>query len=112
MYDTYKKAEADFFLQRNSPTTPSQSQTQTRENKARIKMPSHIASPLAVSPSRERLQLITSQDFASLTKTLSSKDLQSSPTPSYDYSPREWDVPAPPPPSPVSFRHEKPSSRR
>lgn len=75
-------------------------------------MPSHIASPLAVSPSRERLQLITSQDFASLTKTLSSKDLQSSPTPSYDYSPREWDVPAPPPPSPVSFRHEKPNPRR
>ncbi|KAG6359106.1 hypothetical protein INS49_012626 [Diaporthe citri] len=63
-------------------------------------MPNHIASPLAVSPSRERLQLITSQDFASLTKTLSSKD------------PPVWDVPAPPPPSPVSFRHEKPSSRR
>lgn len=109
-------AAADLSSQRNLFALHhhlSQTLFRRKQNKKpTTKMPSHIASPLAVSPSRERLQLITSQDFASLTKTLSSKDLQSSPTPSYDYSPREWDVPAPPPPSPVSFRHEKPSSRR
>lgn len=76
-------------------------------------MPSHsVMTPLPITPARGRLQLLTSQDFASLKATLSSKDLQSSPTPIYDVSPREWDVPAPPPPSPVSFRHEKMPGRR
>ncbi|KUI74365.1 hypothetical protein VM1G_09879 [Cytospora mali] len=76
-------------------------------------MPNHqVATPLPIAPARGRLQLLTSQDFASLDATLSSKDLQSSPSPNYDISPREWDVPAPPPPSPVSFRHEMMHVRR
>lgn len=76
-------------------------------------MPNHqVAMPLPITPARSRLQILTSQDFASLDATLSSKGMQSSPSPIYDVSPREWDVPAPPPPSPVSFRHEKMPGRR
>lgn len=76
-------------------------------------MPHHqMATPLPVMPTRGRLQLLTNQDIANLDATLSSKDLQSSPSPIYDVSPREWDVPAPPPPSPVSFRHEMLPGRR
>lgn len=70
--------------------------------------------PLPISPARGKLQVLTSQDFASLNETLSLQSAQASPTPIHEISADDYDylIPAPPPPSPVSFRHEKPSSRR
>lgn len=75
-------------------------------------MPSQLATPLPISPARGKLQLLTSQDFASLHATLTSKSVQTSPTPIHEVSVDDYYIPAPPPPSPVSFRHEKLAGRR
>lgn len=74
-------------------------------------MPSQLASPLPISSVRNKLQLLTSQDFASLNRTLSSKSIQT-PTPVHEVSVDDYFIPAPPPPSPVSFRHDKFAGRR
>lgn len=70
-------------------------------------MPSQLASPIPTSTSRSKLQLLTSQNFASLNRTLSAQSTQSSPTPIHEVSMDDYYVPAAPPPSPVSFRVEK-----
>lgn len=75
-------------------------------------MSSQLATPLPISAARGKLQLLTSQDFASLHATLSSKGVQTSPKPIHQVSVDDYFIPAPPPPSPVSFRHEKLPSRR
>lgn len=75
-------------------------------------MSSQLATPLPITPGRGKLQLLTLQDFASLNATLSSKGVLSSPTPVHDISEHDYTIPAPPPPSPVSFRHDKLGGRR
>ncbi|KAJ4422484.1 hypothetical protein N0V82_002818 [Gnomoniopsis sp. IMI 355080] len=75
-------------------------------------MPSQVATPLPASSIRGKLQLLTSQDFASLNRTLVSKSNQTSPTPIHQVSVDDYFIPAPPPPSPVSFRHDKFTGRR
>ena len=67
-------------------------------------MPTQIASPVPVAPSRRSLSILTSQDlFASLNATLASKPsyLQ---TPIHSIREHDYTAPPPPPPSPVSFR--------
>ena len=67
-------------------------------------MPTQIASPIPVAPSRRSLSILTSQDlFASLNATLASKPsyLQ---TPIHSIREHDYTAPPPPPPSPVSFR--------
>ncbi|KAH8881578.1 hypothetical protein GQ53DRAFT_473112 [Thozetella sp. PMI_491] len=67
-------------------------------------MPSQIASPVPLAPSRRNLNLVTSQDlFASLNATLASKSDQLV-TPMHTIREHEYTAPPPPPPSPVSFR--------
>ncbi|KAK0635589.1 hypothetical protein B0T17DRAFT_587051 [Bombardia bombarda] len=79
-------------------------------------MPSQIASPIPISASNRRnLGLVTSQDlFASLNATLSSKTGhgQHFVTPIHTIQENDYSVPAPPPPSPVSFRDHWPASLR
>ncbi|KEY69966.1 hypothetical protein S7711_03984 [Stachybotrys chartarum IBT 7711] len=71
-------------------------------------MPSaQIASPLAVDPSQHGLRLITGQDFYnSLNATLASKQHERPTTPVRHIQENDYAVPAPPPPSPVSFRND------
>ncbi|KHN96388.1 uncharacterized protein MAM_05677 [Metarhizium album ARSEF 1941] len=67
----------------------------------------HIASPVAMSSQRNNLRLFTSQDlYSSLTANLSYKDNRPS-TPVRRIQENDYTVPAPPPPSPVSFRADK-----
>ncbi|KAM4066091.1 hypothetical protein HRG_000243 [Hirsutella rhossiliensis] len=69
-------------------------------------MPSpQVASPLALSTSpRNNLRLMTSHDlYNSLNATLTSGDNRPS-TPVRRIQEDDYTVPAPPPPSPVSFR--------
>jgi len=78
-------------------------------------MPSQVAAPVPLTPPRGNLRLITSQElFASLNATLAtSKDRVI--TPVHCIQEQDYQVPAPPPPSPVSFRkdqwHTTPSRR-
>ncbi|KAK8095919.1 uncharacterized protein PG998_002547 [Apiospora kogelbergensis] len=66
-------------------------------------MPSQIAAPVPVTPQRKSIRLVTSDElFASLNATLASSDNKPA-TPVRTIKERDWDVPAPPPPSPVSF---------
>ncbi|KAK0728549.1 hypothetical protein B0T26DRAFT_638927 [Lasiosphaeria miniovina] len=76
-------------------------------------MPStQVASPIPVPAPRESLAIITSQDlFASLNATLASKSGQLV-TPIHAIQEDDYSVPAPPPPSPVSFRDHWPASMR
>ncbi|KAG6006799.1 hypothetical protein E4U21_006690 [Claviceps maximensis] len=68
---------------------------------------SQIAAPLAMSSQRSNTLLFTSQDlYSSLTANLTLKDNRPS-TPVRHIQENDYDVPAPPPPSPVSFRADK-----
>ncbi|ETS74895.1 hypothetical protein PFICI_13379 [Pestalotiopsis fici W106-1] len=76
-------------------------------------MPSQIAAPVPITPTRKGMRLVTSEAlFASLNETLASSNgtndknnnTKSQP-PVRGIKERDWDVPAPPPPSPVSFQH-------
>lgn len=65
-------------------------------------MPSIVA-PIPISPAQRNIKLGTSQDFyTSINNTLASKAERRPSTPQQD----DYSVPAPPPPSPVSFRPE------
>jgi hypothetical protein len=79
-------------------------------------MPSHVATPLAapipIPVPRRNLGLITTQElFASLNATLASK-MDELVTPIHHIREADYSVPAPPPPSPVSFRDHWPASMR
>ena len=69
-------------------------------------MPSRqLVAPIPISPTQNKLQLHlgTGQDFyTSINKTLANKGDRRPSTPQQD----DYSVPAPPPPSPVSFRSE------
>ncbi|KAI0535091.1 hypothetical protein GGR58DRAFT_504643 [Xylaria digitata] len=66
-------------------------------------MPSQIVAPVPVTPPRKGTRVAGSSDlFASLNASLESKANRPS-TPIRSIQERDWDVPAPPPPSPVSF---------
>ncbi|KAI1850713.1 hypothetical protein JX265_004423 [Neoarthrinium moseri] len=70
-------------------------------------MPGQIASPVPITPPRKGVRLVTSDAlFASLNETLASRDNRPS-TPVRSIKDRDWDVPAPPPPSPVSFHPDQ-----
>jgi hypothetical protein len=72
-------------------------------------MPGQIAAPVPITPPRKGMRLVTSEAlFASLNATISGDKLA---TPVRNINERDWDVPAPPPPSPVSF-HPRSSIRR
>ncbi|KAI8957763.1 hypothetical protein F5Y11DRAFT_352197 [Daldinia sp. FL1419] len=63
-------------------------------------MPSQIAAPIPVTPPRKNIRPNSSTDlFASLNATLASKESKHI-TPIRSIQERDWDVPAPPPPSP------------
>ncbi|KAK9782496.1 hypothetical protein SCAR479_00839 [Seiridium cardinale] len=71
-----------------------------------LEMPSQIAAPVPITPPRKGMRLVTSEAlFASLNESLASNSStnNSSATPVRSINERDWDVPAPPPPSPVSF---------
>ncbi|KAH6899662.1 hypothetical protein B0T10DRAFT_1820 [Thelonectria olida] len=71
-------------------------------------------SPLAIPPSPRNMRLVTPHDLhTSINATLTSKDNRPS-TPVHHIQEDDYAVPAPPPPSPVSFRpeHWPTSSRR
>ena len=71
----------------------------------RTNMPGQILSPVPLSPGKARDQMSAGEFFKSLNATLSTTgDLSSSPVRSIQES--DWDVPAPPPPSPVSFHKD------
>ncbi|KAK1754791.1 hypothetical protein QBC47DRAFT_403200 [Echria macrotheca] len=75
-------------------------------------MPTQIAQPIPISVPRRNLSVITSQDlFASLNATLASKSNQLV-TPNHSIQENDYSVPAPPPPSPVSFHNHWPQSIR
>ncbi|CAJ2503240.1 Uu.00g106340.m01.CDS01 [Anthostomella pinea] len=66
-------------------------------------MPSQIVAPIPITPPRKNMRLTNPSDlFSSLNATLASKSSQRS-APIRSIQERDWDVPAPPPPSPVSF---------
>lgn len=78
-------------------------------------MPSQVASPIPISAARRgNLSLVTSQDlFASLNATLASRSSSTDTSvPSHAIRENDYSVPAPPPPSPVSFRDHWPQSIR
>ncbi|KAI1085236.1 hypothetical protein F5B20DRAFT_575704 [Whalleya microplaca] len=63
-------------------------------------MPSQILSPVPVTPPRKNMRATASTDlFSSLNATLASKD-NARTTPIRSIREHDWDVPAPPPPSP------------
>ncbi|KJK77028.1 hypothetical protein H634G_07604 [Metarhizium anisopliae BRIP 53293] len=66
----------------------------------------HVASPVTMSSQRNDLRLFTSQDLYSLNANLSYKGNRPS-TPVRRIQENDYTVPAPPPPSPVSFRADK-----
>ncbi|KAK4463971.1 hypothetical protein QBC42DRAFT_55662 [Cladorrhinum samala] len=80
-------------------------------------MPStQIASPIPIpaasrGASKVDLNVTTQELFASLNATLQSKTNQLV-TPIHHIQENDWSVPAPPPPSPVSFRDHWPASFR
>ncbi|KAI1402323.1 hypothetical protein F4819DRAFT_485784 [Hypoxylon fuscum] len=64
-------------------------------------MPGQIAAPVPVTPPRKTIRLSSSTDlFTSLNATLATKDIKRG-TPIRSIQERDWDVPAPPPPSPL-----------
>lgn len=65
-------------------------------------MPGQIYAPVPVTPGKSTRATGSSDLFASLNATLQSKDKKLA-TPVRSIQERDWDVPAPPPPSPVSF---------
>ncbi|KAG5925120.1 hypothetical protein E4U42_004459 [Claviceps africana] len=66
-----------------------------------------IVAPLPMSSQRNKTRLITSQDlYSSLSANLAFKDNRPS-TPVRHIQEDDYTVPAPPPPSPVSFRADK-----
>jgi hypothetical protein len=76
-------------------------------------MPSQTAAPIPIAPGRRLPHLMTSQDlFASINATLANKST-SAVTPKDSVQVNDYSVPAPPPPSPVSFRTDHwPASMR
>ncbi|KAI0392088.1 hypothetical protein F5Y17DRAFT_460227 [Xylariaceae sp. FL0594] len=62
-------------------------------------MPSQIYAPVPVTPGKSSRITGSSDLFASLNATLQSKDNKLA-TPVRSIQERDWDVPAPPPPSP------------
>ncbi|KAF3005561.1 hypothetical protein E8E14_008269 [Neopestalotiopsis sp. 37M] len=69
-------------------------------------MPSQIAAPVPITPTRKGMRLATSEAlFASLNESLASSSNGTSTSDMRGIKERDWDVPAPPPPSPVSFHH-------
>ncbi|KAI0472859.1 hypothetical protein GGR56DRAFT_676915 [Xylariaceae sp. FL0804] len=67
-------------------------------------MPSQIYAPVPVTPPRKSARPAPSSDlFASLNATLASKESKESmrANPIRSIQESDWDVPAPPPPSPV-----------
>ncbi|GAB1313924.1 hypothetical protein MFIFM68171_04134 [Madurella fahalii] len=71
-----------------------------------------LAAPIPIPAQRRNLGLITNQDlFASLNATLASK-MDQLVTPIRHIQEHDYSVPAPPPPSPVSFRDHWPASMR
>ncbi|KAK4144331.1 uncharacterized protein C8A04DRAFT_28019 [Dichotomopilus funicola] len=86
-------------------------------------MPSQVANTLAApiaipAGRRTNLGLLTTQElFASLSATLAShavsdRDPNQLATPIHHPTEHDYSVPAPPPPSPVSFRDHWPASMR
>ncbi|KAK5658566.1 hypothetical protein OQA88_1959 [Cercophora sp. LCS_1] len=76
-------------------------------------MPTQVASPIPIAaPRRTNLSLITGQDlFASINATLASKS-STLVGPIHTIQENDYSVPAPPPPSPVSFHNHWPQSIR
>lgn len=76
--------------------------------KQTVKMPSQLIAPIPISPKARNMHLLTSADlFASLNATLSassSKTGEFVTIPDRRIREHDYTVPAPPPPSPVSFR--------
>ncbi|KAH8200825.1 hypothetical protein TruAng_004984 [Truncatella angustata] len=67
-------------------------------------MPGQITAPVPITPPRKGMRLVTSEAlFASLNETLASNGSNSQAS-VRTIKERDWDVPAPPPPSPVSFQ--------
>ncbi|KAG6303725.1 hypothetical protein E4U09_005764 [Claviceps aff. purpurea] len=99
-------SHANTFESRHIRSTRPEQKTIGTSKSPTADMP-QIVAPLAISPPRNNSRLFTSQDlFSSLTANLRHKDNRPSTLlrhmPEDDYS-----VPAPPPPSPVSFRADK-----
>ncbi|KAI0152937.1 hypothetical protein GGR57DRAFT_469578 [Xylariaceae sp. FL1272] len=65
-------------------------------------MPGQLYAPVAVSSARKNNSSSSSDLFANLNATLESKGNKLA-TPVRNIQERDWTVPAPPPPSPVSF---------
>lgn len=76
-------------------------------------MPSaQIAAPIPIPAQRRNLALITTQElFASLNATLANKSNQLV-TPIHHIQEHDYTVPAPPPPSPISFHNHWPAPVR
>ncbi|KAK4131377.1 hypothetical protein BT67DRAFT_388366 [Trichocladium antarcticum] len=73
---------------------------------------SPLVAPIPIPAQRRNLALITTQElFASLNATLASKTNQLV-TPIRHIQEHDYSVPAPPPPSPVSFRDHWPAPAR
>ncbi|KAK3899875.1 hypothetical protein C8A05DRAFT_46172 [Staphylotrichum tortipilum] len=71
-----------------------------------------LIAPIPIPAQRRNIPLITTQElFASLNATLASKTGQLV-TPIHHIQENDYAVPAPPPPSPVSFRDHWPVSMR
>ena len=71
-----------------------------------------LAAPIPIPGQRRNLGLITTQElFASLNATLASKTGRLV-TPIHHIQEHDYSVPAPPPPSPVSFRDHWPATMR
>ena len=78
-------------------------------------MPSQIFTPVSVSPQRKGLQVVTSTELLASLAAASSTATSYSGTantvittdlPLYAIREHDYTVPAPPPPSPVSFRND------
>ncbi|OTB06942.1 hypothetical protein M426DRAFT_9025 [Hypoxylon sp. CI-4A] len=64
-------------------------------------MPSQIAAPIPVTPPRKTIRLSSTTDlYTSLNATLNSNESKRA-APIRTIQERDWDVPAPPPPSPL-----------
>ncbi|KAG6032714.1 hypothetical protein E4U19_007222, partial [Claviceps sp. Clav32 group G5] len=96
-----------YFRVPSYPLNVSRTNNNRKTSKSSTADMPQIVAPLAISPQRNNSRLFTSQDlFSSLTANLRQKDNRPSTLlrhmPEDDYA-----VPAPPPPSPVSFRADK-----
>ncbi|KAI2618146.1 hypothetical protein GGR54DRAFT_640710 [Hypoxylon sp. NC1633] len=71
-------------------------------------MPGQIVAPIPVTPPRKSVRSGPSTDlFASLHATLASSQDSKRGTPIRSIQERDWDVPAPPPPSPKMLSHRR-----